>query len=145
MEGYSENQGIDQQSNYNTDTSSSDEEDLQDKLKEHLFRLNVLEIVIARIANKKGLPSHFLVKQLRDSYYAKYSKVLKNAREDDTEIEFPSEEVYDFDEIKVSAYEKEKEVQQAKEEPSVEHNENVSGTNEVKNKILERLKNKSGK
>lgn len=117
-----------------------EEEKLQERFKKELLgKLNLLEIIIAKVAFKRGVPTHYILKQLRESWYAS-NTVLSSKNTDDEDDYFPSDEIYNFDEIKDKASEKIENDEQSKNENTVEvSDEDKKKAKSARDKILEKL------
>ena len=91
-----------------------------------LDKLSILEIIIARVALKKGLDPLYFLNRLQNSIYSKFTGIFQPENDlNDTPV-YPSQMVFDFDKIKKIAA--------AKENPKVIEIEEA--TTEVKKKSL---------
>ena len=118
-----------------------EEEKLQERFKKELLgKLNVLEVIIARVAFKRGVPVHYILNQLKESWYAN-STVLQSKKDGELEDDyFPSDEIYNFDEIKEKAEEKINNDKESKEQSTVEiSDEDKKKAKTQREKILEKL------
>lgn len=132
--------GLDNKNNDHRDsTDTEEEEQIQERFrKELLGKLNVLEIVIARIAYKRDIPSHYLLWQLKNSWYSKYT--VLQGKGNDEEDYYPSDDIYNFDEIKEKAEEKSKHKEEIKSRDVVELDDNQQNkAKSERDKVLEKL------
>ena len=77
------------------------ESTVNDHIQEEIMKqLNIVDIIVARVAARTNTDARFLIGKLRSSYYAKFTGFLKpdNSLMED-EVIYPSKSVYNFDEI----------------------------------------------
>lgn len=113
------------------------QQDVNIQIRNEIFKnMNIKEILLGRLASKMGISSSELIKDLRDSHYAKYTSLIGDGGLDVLEeIPLPSLQPYDFNMIRLKQEEKRK---QEEDNIIVLKQEETSG--ESKNKLLELLK-----
>ena len=131
--------GLENKNNENKNNADTGEEQIQERFrKELLGKLNILEIIIAKVAFKRNIPTYYLLWQLKNSWYSKYT-VLQSKKADDEDY-FPSDEIYNFDEIKEKVEEKSKQKQEIKDKQVVELDDKKKEKAKTeREKILEKL------
>jgi hypothetical protein len=110
--------------------------------KEVFKELNLNQIIIARIASRQMLHPAQIIKSLADNYYSKYSALLHDVEDTEYEdVEFPSNNNYDFEEIasrnQLWSSEQKKSTAEIKEIQAIQQHEAESRS--LKEKLFERL------
>jgi len=112
---------------------------------EVLREVNINQLIVAKVAARLGVNGMYLMEKLESSFYAKFTGFKKpdNNRQTDP-INYPSQQLYNFDEIRLKDAQKRKEYEDAKiveEETSIEEQEVME---EIRDKLKEALKKKLG-
>ena len=107
--------------------------------KEALDALLIRQLIIGKAAAKLGVEPSLLINRLTKSYYKGYSNIVDSEEADYADIEYPSNEHYDFDKIqKISVLSKEKEEDEHIHSTPTENTREtkLSGENSTKDKLL---------
>jgi hypothetical protein len=102
------------------------------------------EVILSRISANKGINPLDILKSLNDSYYAKWNRLINDTVDVEfEEIQFPSSQNYDFDNIR--KLNKEREIIEEKESKEREDKSNSESRENVllKELLLSKLKEKS--
>lgn len=121
------------------------EANIQQHLREEVFKtINLKEIILGRVAARMNINPVKLIFSLHQSFYAKFSNVLRDFDENqqNKELTFPSQMNYNFERIEKYHVERDKEVQDAVIVEEKENKKDVEKAKSAKEIMIEKLRRK---
>lgn len=116
------------------------EQAVQDHVnREIMASLNINDIIVGRLCARLGVNPKYILYRLHTSYYSKFTGFLPDEMNDENEINYPSQIVYDFTRIAAANKALEAEDIPYKEEEAVVDPPKMS---KLKEKLMTRLKEK---
>jgi hypothetical protein len=126
--------------NLNVNMEMTIKNQIENEMMKHML---IKEIIISRVCAKIGADPVRMMTSIKDSYYRKRLESVEDIPHED--VRYPSEQAYDFNKIDAinKQLEQRKEVEKKKyEESRVISNEVVDKSEEIKKKLIAKLKGK---